>query len=308
MKKAYLVVAMTLLAVLFVTPIAAQKRPKKGPVKPAAKRPIIFAVISDGKWLEPIALVDNKVLKEPVSGGGANVAELTAFGARHYVPGTKYRLIFGGKQAGTVRVESSDPSSDCTSNQAQNTYSSPSAKLKGNVMALATNVPTTTVGSGVRRLPTAAERASIEALVRTKFTEHGVPAGALSPLQYLNLTALDVDSDGKEEFVGTFWAKTSADKRTLLFFIAQKGSSGIELGYSELADIPKAEVMSDDLSDVDRGILQEKLLDVFDVDGDGTAEVFSIDQSFEGATFRVYRRTGAEWRRIYEFYNYHCGF
>jgi hypothetical protein len=52
----------------------------------------------------------------------------------------------------------------------------------------------------------------------------------------------------------------------------------------------------------------ERLLDVLDIDNDGTAEVFTYIQSFEGAGFNAYRRSGGKWTKIYDGANYHCGY
>jgi hypothetical protein len=50
------------------------------------------------------------------------------------------------------------------------------------------------------------------------------------------------------------------------------------------------------------------LLDIFDTDGDGVSEIFTIDQAFEGNNFNVYKRDKDEWSKILETYNYHCGY
>ncbi len=285
--------------------VPAQKPQPGGATKPA---PIIFAVLNDGKMVEPLAYVEGGKLTQPVS-GGEEPARLTAFNRNYYKAKTSYRLIFGGANAGTVAIMSSDPKAECSANMAVVSIVSPRAKLRGNVMALATNVIATKKGSGVRRLPSAAERAQIEALVRSEFGKHKVPSSVIKTLKSHNLTALDVDSDGVAELVGTYWVDTSAASRALLFFIADKAADGkYSFGFTDFRNIKLDDVMSSDIKDVDSGVYHERLLDVFDFDNDGVAEVFTYIQSFEGAGFNAYRREAGKWTMIFEGSNYHCGY
>lgn len=293
-----------LLAVLSANSPAQRTR-----IKPAAKpKSVIFAVLNDGKVIEPIGFVTAGKIDHAVD-GGSEPAELSSFHRSYFKPAGTYRLIFGGSNAGTVTVKSSDPKSECAANTAEITFTSPTAKLKGNVMGLATNAATTTKGIGVRRLPTEAERSEIEALIRSELTAQKVSTSAAKALKYHNLTAMDVDADGSIELIGTFWVETGATSRALLFFIAEKGTDGkYTFGFTDFRNIEQKDVMSGEISSVDTGIYHERLLDVFDIDNDGTAEVFTYIQSFEGAGFNAYRRTGGKWVNIYEGSNYHCGF
>ncbi len=295
----------SIIALLSVSHVLAQK----ARAKPAAKvKPIIFAVLNDGGMLEPVGYAEKNKLNQTVS-GGEEEAQLISFNRSYYRAGKTYRLIFGGAAAGTATVKSSDPKAECSSNMAEITTASSRAKLKGNVMALATNVVSTRKGSGVRRLPTAVERSEIEALVRAELINQKVPSSAAKNLKYQNLTALDVDSDGKVEMVGSFWVDTSATSRALLFFIADKSSGEkYSIGYAKFNNIEQKDVMSQDIKDVDGGVYHERLLDVFDFDDDGVAEVFTYVRSFEGAGFNAYRRENGKWASIFEGSNYHCAY
>lgn len=286
---------------LFVTTDYAQKP------KPAAKAPksIIFAVLNDGTTLEPIAYVNKGKLEAPVNGSDdANI--LTAFTKTYYKPGTIYRLIFGTANGGIVTIKSSDPKADCSKNMATVITKAAKTPLKGLVMGLATNAPGKSTAVGSRRKPTAAERTEMDALARAEFLKQ-----KLTPkmLKSQNLTALDLDNDGNAEFVGSYWVEIDKLTRGLLFFIADKGAGGkYSLGYHEYYLIDQANVMSGAIKDVDEGVLHELLLDAFDYDGDGTSEVFTYTQSFEGAGFNAYRRNGAKWTKTFEGSNYHCGY
>jgi hypothetical protein len=298
--------AVCLIILISISAVAAQKRK---PVNSKTKsKPVIFAVLNDGQTLEPIAYVDKGELSAAASGD--NEAKVLAdFTKTYYKPQTIYRMIFGGADAGTVTVKSSNQKAECAPHTAQSTAQSGKAKLRGFVMALATDAPVNKKASGLRRLPTANERSEIESLVRAEFTREKVPANAIKNLRSHNLTALDVDDDGKAELIGTYWAETSATTRALLFFIADKNAAGkYAFGHSEFKAVKQDDVMSGDIKALDNGIYHELLLDVFDYDGDGTGEVFTYVQAFEGVGFNAYRRAGGKWTRTFEGTNYHCGF
>lgn len=280
---------------------------KRGRTASSAKpKPIIFAVMNDGQTLEPIGVIDKGEL---VAAAGGDPKVLNPFVKNYYKPKSVYKLIFGGKENGSVTVTNYDAKSECGKNLAQASVSSQRAKIKGFVMGLATNAAGGKSASGVRRLPTPAERAEIEALVRAEFTKQGVSSNAAKNLKYQNLTALDVDSDGAVELVGSFWAENSANERNLLFFIAERGANGkYNFAYSDYGKVTPDDVMSGELKDLDEGLGHELLLDAFEYNGDKTAEIFTVSRAFEGNNFNVYGRKGGKWTKVFEAYNYHCAY
>ncbi|HQU85410.1 MAG TPA: hypothetical protein PKY59_19875 [Pyrinomonadaceae bacterium] len=297
--------ALSLIGLMSSTAIFAQRGKKPAP--PQKPKTVVFAVLNDGRTLEPIGFIDKGELVE-ASNGSDDGAKLKKFSTTYYKPKTAYTLVFGGVDAGNVTVVKNDPTAECSTNLAEATYVSPKAKLKGMVMGLATNAAVKK-GTGVRRLPTATERAEIETLVRAEFVKNKVSAADAKTLKYHNLTALDVDSDGKAEMVGSFWVETSATERALLFFIADKGANGkYKFGYSEFRLVKQDEVMSGEIKSLDEGIYHELLLDTMEYDGDKTDEIFTYIQSFEGASFNAYSRREGKWVKSYDFANYHCGY
>ena len=288
-------------------PVVKVTKPLSKTAKPVstASKPIIFAVLNDGKTLEPIAYVSRGKLAPPVNGSDSQNV-ISAFNKAYYRPGTVYRLIFGSSNAGTVTAKSSDAKADCSKNTAQAATSSSKVQLKGLVMGLATNIPSKSTNASYRRKPTTAEKDEIDALARAEFAKQ-----KLTPkvLRYQNLTALDIDNDGKPEFVGSYWIEIDKLTRGLLFLIAGKGINGkYAVGYHEYRLVDQANVMSGAIKDVDDGVSHELLLDAFDYDGDGKAEIFTYIQSFEGAGFNAYRRSGGKWVRTFEGANYHCAY
>jgi hypothetical protein len=297
------VVYLPLLAALFAVNSAAQK--KRPAASAAPPKPIILAVINDGGTVEPIALVSKGKLAAPAN-GSENEKQITAFDKTYYRSGTSYDLIFGGAKAGSVKVKAYDVKAECSRNMADVTTTSTATKLKGLVMGLATNASGGVYAIGFRRKPTASEKSEMDALAKAEFAKQ-----KLTPkeLRYQNLTGIDVDHDGKAEFVGSYWVEIDKFTRGLLFFIAEKGSSGkYRLTYKEYRNLDQGSVMSGNISAVDEGVYHELLLDSLDYTGDGVAEIFTYVQGLEGSGFNAYGRRGGKWTKVYEFNNYHCGF
>lgn len=269
---------------------------------------VIFAVLNNGSTLEPIAYLEDKKLESAID--GAQEADVLAdFHRRYFKPRASYQLIFGGAKAGTIAIKSSDPSSECARHTAEVTVSSTRARLKGNVMGLAASNSLKVAGSGIRRMPTLAERREIEALVRAEFGKQKIKSAALRKLNYQNLTAIDVDADDVVEFVGSYWVAPTAKSRALVFFIAERNANGeYKLEVTDHKSVTENETMSSDITTVDSGVGHELLLDLLDIDGDGTGEIFTYSPSFEGAGFNVYRKTDGKWTRIHEAANYRCAY
>jgi hypothetical protein len=293
------------LILLLNSTVFSQRRAK--PRTPTKSKPIVFAVISDGERIEPIGEIDKGELV-PAVNGDAEEKSLLSFLQNYYKPKTTYNLIFGAAKNGSVTIVNSNPKSDCGKNAASVKIQSTKAKLKGFVMGLATNHAPVKTASGLRRLPTAAERAEIEALVRAEFIKQSVSADAAKNLKYYNLTALDVDNDKKPEMVGSYWVENSAKERNQLFFIAEiVGGNKYQFGHSQYQKITPDDLMSGELKDLDE-LGGELLLDAMEFDGDSTAEIFTVAKAFEGYNYYVYSRRDGKWTKVYENYNYHCAY
>lgn len=300
--KSKILILTVLLVVCSVSVVAQKSNPK--PV--TNLKQIIFAVLYDGSRLEPIAALENGMLV--VSSADDDTYKSKPFSDRYYNHGSKYDLIFGGNANGSVKVLSSNVGKDCGGISAEISVESSKAKLKGFVMALATNGKVKTTKSGMRRMPTARERSEIEILVRAEFAKHKVPAARYKPLSYHNLTALDTNGDGIFELVGSYWVAPKDSERGMLFFIAEKGKSGkYSFNYSEYENYTADKVMSGELKHLEEGIYQNLLLDVFDYDNDGTAEIFILGQAFEGNNYSVYKRVSGKWTEVFGTYAYRCG-
>ena len=259
----------------------------------------IFAVLDSGKFIEPIAKLEQGQLKD--------LSETPNFGKLFYSTKTTYNLIFGSGHGGKVTVAKSLIGTECAGRTAEVNVTDSQAKLSSFVMALATNITVKKTPS-IRRMPSAEERVAIEELVRAEYKKHKVSASAMKQLRYHNLTAVDVNRDDTPELVGSFWLAPNAKDRRLLFFVAEKSGEKYVFTHSQYEDLKPADVMSGDVKDVDNGILHELFVDSFDYDNDGTAEIFTTTQAFEGRNFQVYRRSGSGWASVFKSYNYRCGY
>jgi hypothetical protein len=313
MKKIITPIFCVLTVSLLTMSLLAQKnvKPKKPQVKPIVSKTkqIVFAILNynDGKKvLEPIALVDNGKLIDK-DGDTPPTKEPSSFFPTFYKPNATYEVVFGGNAAGKAVVKEDAKPGECSPNMADAAVTT-KANLKGNVMALATNVEIKK-GSGTRRLPTNAERVEIEKLVKAEFAKEKVAASAIKTTNYHNLTAIDADNDGKVELVGSYYVKASAKTRGLVFFIAEKSAAGkFGFAYKEFEIVKEADVLSGDITALDGGTYNKLLLDSLDVDGDGVGEIFTITQGFEGNTFSVLAKKAGKWAKSFDGGNYHCGY
>ncbi len=302
MKKRNIFAILTLTIFLTVNGFAQKKDTKLGNTNKA-----IFAVLNDGKTLEPIAFIEKGKLKEIHDAG--TTEKPFDFVKAYYKPNNKLNLIFGGSNAGTATVVKDFKGSECAGNQAEISVVSTKVKPKGNLMALATNAVLKKNEKLVRKSPTAAELKDINDLVMKEMIKNKVPIKNTGELRYHNLTKLDVDGDGVAEFVGTYWYNTGAKTRSLLFFIAESDSSGtIAMPFTRFQDFDQENVMSGDVKDLDDGIYHELLLDMLDYDSDGQSEIFTLAMGFEGSNFNAYKRVDGKWTQVLETSNYHCAY
>lgn len=280
-------------------------------------RVAVFAVSSSAgelpeAMMEPFVIIEQGQYKKPVA-GDSDAAEISRFAAGYYQKGRKYRLLFGGGEAGTATVKASNENDECFRTGAKATLQGQVPKLNLNVIALATDSDSLGRTPGSRRAPTASERASALSLARTAYLQKGVPAALLPTLQTINLTAIDVDKDGKFEIIGSFVVKKTkgGQARYTLFLLAEQQGAKYQTAIANHERITEKEIMSGaSINDVnENGIYVEKLVDQLDLDRDGTGEVITMTTGLEGVSYYIYGKTPkGQWRQVYEFGNYRCAF
>jgi hypothetical protein len=293
-------------ATLFSIAVVAAQTPKVKP-KPVATSTVVFAVLNDGKLVEPIGAIRSGKI-EDLDLGSDDAAPAKGFGQVHYKPRTVYSVIFGGASDGWLTVAKSNIGTECGGATADVATRPIKAKLKGLVMALATNFKNKGAVVSYRRMPTPNERMEIERLAREEFKKKGANDAALKKLNYHNLTALDVDGDNVPEFVGSYWIATTDAERRRLFFVAQGQPGKIAFPVINHAVVTADDVPTNDLKDLDDGHGSDLLLDVLDYDDDGVKEIFLIGQGFEGNNYYVYKRNGEKWDIVFDTYRYRCAF
>ena len=252
------------------------------------KQTVILAVQSESGEgsLDAIGILEAKKLRSPYSDEQKD--RQTAFGNDYFKKGTVYRLIFGGGDAGSATV--SKWSEGCNNIHAQATVST-SAKLGGKVMALATNSETLGKRAISRRPPTDTERAATLALMKSIYQQHRTPASLMASIKVSNLTASDLNGDGKYEMIGSFTLAAKNKFERDLFLIATPQGATMRAEFAKFqAYQPPAEGF---LSSID-------FIDQLDIDGDGVGEVFATEGAFDGYALLVFKKIGTRWRQVHD--------
>ncbi len=275
--------SLALLSVSFVTVLSAGST-----VAQPRKTTIVFAVSAesgDGS-MDAVVVVDGKQLRVPFTDEQKDRQKRIA--EEFFAAGRSYRLIFGGGEAGSVTVKKW--SEGCNSVHAEVGLST-TVRLGGQVRALATNSESIGKGASARRAPTDAERAAVMTLMKSIYRQHGTPANLIAAIKVTNLTATDLDGDGKYEFIGSF---TSAAKNKFerdLFLIAKSQGAGMRADLAKFqAYQPPPETF---LSSID-------FIDQLDLDGNGVGEVFAVQGAFDGYAYLIFKKVAGRWRQVYE--------
>jgi hypothetical protein len=179
-------------------------------------------------------------------------------------------------------------------------------------MALATDSESLGRGDTSRRSPAPGERNEAIRLAKDAFVAKGSPASMLPTLQVVNLTAADLDHDGKFELIGSFvLKKTGKDAaRHTLFMIAEPQGKSFRANLSNYERFTSKDIMSGGSLDSvgTEGIYTERLVDQLDFDADGMGEIVTITTGFESVSYKIYKKQSGTWKTIYDFGNYRCAF
>lgn len=280
------------LALLLVSAFLVSAPGEGNPSGPAAaqtrKGVVVFAVSAESGegTMDAVVIVDGKQLRAPFS--DENKAAQKRFAQDYFAAGRTYRLIFGGGEAGSVKLKKW--SEGCNSVHAEVTPVT-SVRLGGQIKALATSSATLGKRPSGRRAPTETERAGVLALVKTIYTQNRTPANLIPSIKVTNLTATDLDGDGEYEFIGSF---TSAAKNKFerdLFLIAKPQGAGMRADFAKFqAYQPPPEEF---LSGID-------FVDQLDLDGDGIGEVFATQAGFDAYGYLIFKKVDGRWRQVFQ--------
>ena len=277
-----------------------------------AQGTLVFAVVDASgaeASIDPVVVVNDGRYAEPVTGEDSEAA-MRSFAEERFRVGQSYRMIFGGGAAGVVRVRRAQISDECFRSGARVELQT-TARLGGNVMALATDSEELDRTNSSRRAPTDAERAAVTELARAAFRQQRVVnAALLSGMQTINLTATDLNGDGNAELIGTFMLRQGNTARHLLFLIAEPQGGNYRTGLARYNLVRARDMMDPSaLQHVgNQGFFAEILIDQLDLNGDRTGEVFTFNASAEGAHYAIYSKQSGRWQRVYEMSAYRCAY
>jgi hypothetical protein len=282
-----------LLALLLVSSVLIVSAPRAGnSAATTAAQPrkgvVVFAVSAESGEgsMDAVVIVDGKQLRKPYNDELKDKRE--SFANEYFAPGKVYRLIFGGGEAGNVTVKKW--SEGCNNIHAEVTPAT-SVRLGGHVMALATNSETLGKRASARRAPTDAERAQTMTLMKSIYSQHRTPAGLMASIKLTNLTATDLNGDGKYEMIGSFTLGSKNKFERDLFLIAHQQGATMRADFVKFqAYQPPPETF---LSSID-------FIDQLDLDGDGTGEVFANQGGFDGYALLIFKKVNGRWRQVYD--------
>lgn len=248
----------------------------------------VFAVSAESgeASMDAVVIVDGKQLRKPYNDELKDKRE--SFANEYFAPGKVYRLIFGGGENGSVKVKKW--SEGCNNIHAEVTPAT-DARLGGKVMALATNSETLGKRASARRPPTDGERAALMTLMKSIYAQRRAPAGLIASIKVTNLTATDLNGDGKYEMIASFTLAAKNKFERDLFLIAHQQGTSMRADFVKFqAYQPPPEGF---LSSID-------FIDQLDLDGDGMGEVFATQGGFDGYALLIFKKVGGRWRQVYD--------
>lgn len=210
----------------------------------------------------------------------------TRFADNFFASGKRYRLTFGGGEVGSIEIK--DHVVGCNNVHARAAVNAGERVPKG-LSALATSSDKAGAKPSSRRAPTAAERAAVMQLVKQLYRSRGTPPSLLRSLSTTNLTASDLDGDGKLEMIGSFVIKTMTGARRDLFLIAEPHNDAFRSAFVRYQSY-KPEI-EDFHSAID-------FIDQLDVDGDGVGEVFANQRGYDAYGYNIYKKVNGRWREV----------
>ncbi|MFN2497843.1 MAG: hypothetical protein ABR557_02030 [Pyrinomonadaceae bacterium] len=234
-----------------------------------------------GFHIQPIVILSGSKYTQPPVGEVAAV--MKKFTDSYFRVGRQYRVIFGGGVAGSLTVQ--NYLEDQCGNLLAAVGAQTTARLGGAVQALAVSSDKIGSGESSRRAPTEAERASALEVASAVYGQRRVGAALVTKMKTINLTATDLERDGQFELIGTFQIDGGNEVMHNLFIIFEPTAAG---KYKAAWNWYQ------------KGYEDRKLVDVVDLDGDGTAEIIGEGFEIENNFYVIYKRQAGTWRPVYK--------
>ena len=235
--------------------------------------------------MDAVVLIENGKLRQPYP--EYNEAAQRKFASLYFSPGKKYRVTFGGGGVGTATVKSSDMG--CNNIHATAVVVD-NGKIPAHLSALATDSDSLGRKLSPRRAPTDLERQAVMKLVSQIYRSRQTTPAMLRTLKTTNLTATDLDGDGKFELIGSFVIETKAKARKDLLLIAEPQATNFKAAFVNFQSYKLPPEEFDSAVD---------FVDQLDLDGDGIAEVFVQQHGFDAYGYSIYKKSRGRWRQVY---------
>ena len=275
------------LAVCACAAVGARQKPAGPGAAQGGGGAVVFAVskYESSVTAEPVVIYRNGAYVVPPID---NDDGTHSFARDYFRAGRKYRILSGGGEAGTLTIiKYQEPG--CVGLVADATAET-QARLGGRVKALATDSQTLGRGTASRRAPTEAERTRAVELARAAYAKNGVGAALASKMEVVNLTATDLDRDGRFELVGSFLVKKegSAPDNYTLFLIMEPAGDALKTAWEWFH-----KGFEDAYED-------RHFVDQVDFDGDGVGEIIAMGSYYESNDYVIYKRQQGRWRPVYK--------
>ena len=256
---------------------------------PAALVCVVFrgdssAVPAQGN-MDAVVLIENGKLRQPFY--EYNEAAQRKFASEYFATGKKYRMTFGGGEVGSATVKAFD--TGCNNIHATATISD-DGRIPAHLSALATNSDLLGRTAVSRRVPTDAERTAVNLLVAQIYRSRGATRAWLRTVVTTNLTATDLDGDGKFELIGSYTAQSKTKARKDLLVILEPAGATFKPTLVKFQSYQLPPEGFDSAKD---------FVDQLDLDGDGIAEVFVRQHGFDAYGYAIYKKTAGRWRQVY---------
>ena len=235
--------------------------------------------------LDAVVLIQNGKLRQPYP--EYNEAAMRKFAGEYFATGSKYRLMFGGGEVGSATIKAFDMG--CNNIHATASLKD-AGKIPGHLSALATNSDSLGRKPSSRRAPTEVERAAMNSLVTQIYRSHGATHAVLRSVVTTNLTATDLNGDGKLELIGSYTAESKTKARKDLLLIAEPAGVAFKPALVEFQAYKLPPEGFDSAID---------FVDQLDLDGDGIAEVFVRQHGFDAYGYSIYKKSRGRWQMVY---------
>ena len=235
--------------------------------------------------MDAVVMIKNGKFTPPY--GDYDEASQARFAKEYFAAGKKYRLTFGGGEVGSATVE--------TSNQGCNNIHATvqmedNGRIPRPLSGLATDSTSLGTKPSARRAPTAAEREAVMTLVKQIYRSRGTTPASLGQLKTTNLTATDLNGDGKFEMVASFVLETKTKARRDLFLIAEPQGQVFKAALAHFQAYKLPPEGFDSAVD---------FVDQLDLDGDGVGEVFVLQHGFDAYGYSIYKKSRGRWRQVH---------